>query len=440
MVDYGSLTLTVIDGITIGFFYLILFGQSKTIRTSWNLGVALVSIPIIMYADYWWFSASIFLLALTYAGLFRVHQRPGIYTFMNYVRAMLANLVIVNIVGVLTQVIFKRAHLTTAAYNKLFVGVNTLLFALVLALGYALVRWISHRVRPCLARYIDDWTERVFLNLLSGLLLLFILLRQMFDWFGLMIEQWGLIIFWMAIIVTVGLLLVMAVVSTHLASVTREHQAQQLAANEHYVQQLEHSYEKLRAFKHDNQNLLVGLYAMAQKNDVTKIEQTLDQLIETDTSTVSDTRVDQIHDSAIHGLIVAKMMAAQQDRVDFDVETNMVIESLAAQAVTVSRLLGIFLDNAIEAAAESSDKKVNVALIEVDQTLEIIIENSYAANQPIALDRLATMGYSTKGDNRGVGLASASELLAQNDAIFAEFQVKPTRFTVILTIELNDAI
>lgn len=72
--------------------------------------------------------------------------------------------------------------------------------------------------------------------------------------------------------------------------------------------------------------------------------------------------------------------------------------------IDLSRILGVFLDNAIEANSQVDKRKeINIALFKsMSDSVIIIIENSYNADS-VNIEQIFKEGFSTKGDNRGKG-------------------------------------
>lgn len=79
-------------------------------------------------------------------------------------------------------------------------------------------------------------------------------------------------------------------------------------------------------------------------------------------------------------------------------------------------IAGVYLDNAIEAASKSKDKKINLNIYKDQKELVIVLANTYKGK--IDLERMDEYGYSTKGKNRGVGLHIVRTIL-DNSSIFS---------------------
>lgn len=78
------------------------------------------------------------------------------------------------------------------------------------------------------------------------------------------------------------------------------------------------------------------------------------------------------------------------------------------------RILGVFLDNAIEASVETKEKQVGIeAYVNAEQEFKLIISNTY--NNKIDKEKIGIESFSTKGKNRGHGLLLVKQLVNKND-------------------------
>lgn len=75
-----------------------------------------------------------------------------------------------------------------------------------------------------------------------------------------------------------------------------------------------------------------------------------------------------------------------------------------------SRILGIFLDNAIEAAKTSTEKEIGLRCENNNNSYQIIIENSYI-NKDVDIEKIFLKGYSSKKIKSGLGLWEVSKLI-----------------------------
>lgn len=87
----------------------------------------------------------------------------------------------------------------------------------------------------------------------------------------------------------------------------------------------------------------------------------------------------------------------------------------------LARVIGVYLDNAIEASSISEEKKLGIEIYLIKKNIEIIISNTYGNN--IDSEKIGKERYSTKGKNRGHGLLFVKRILTENKFITSENQV-----------------
>ena len=105
----------------------------------------------------------------------------------------------------------------------------------------------------------------------------------------------------------------------------------------------------------------------------------------------------------------------------------------------MSRIIGILLDNAIEAAIESEEKIINVQFSEnfYTNSKQIIIENTYG-KQELDLDLIFKKDYTTKKikGNSGIGLWKAKNMLEKEEKISLKTSKESNMFKQLLEINI----
>lgn len=87
----------------------------------------------------------------------------------------------------------------------------------------------------------------------------------------------------------------------------------------------------------------------------------------------------------------------------------------------LARVIGVYLDNAIEASSLSEEKKLGIELYLIKNNVEIIISNTY--HEAIDEEKIGKERYSTKGKNRGHGLLLVKRILKDNNNIISNNEV-----------------
>ena len=78
------------------------------------------------------------------------------------------------------------------------------------------------------------------------------------------------------------------------------------------------------------------------------------------------------------------------------------------------RILGVILDNAIDASLESKEKKLGIeAYVTEEKGFKFIISNTY--NNIIDKNKIGKEKFSTKGNNRGHGLLLVNKIIKKNN-------------------------
>nr|WP_238480438.1 GHKL domain-containing protein [Clostridium chrysemydis] len=103
------------------------------------------------------------------------------------------------------------------------------------------------------------------------------------------------------------------------------------------------------------------------------------------------------------------------------------------QTLELCRIIGILLDNAIEAAELSNDKIINVALVSNNNVKVIIVKNSYNGEKP-NINLIFKEGYSTKNNNSGLGLKILKDIANKQRNIILDTRIDENYFTQIINI------
>ena len=90
-------------------------------------------------------------------------------------------------------------------------------------------------------------------------------------------------------------------------------------------------------------------------------------------------------------------------------------------------MLGIYLDNAIEASLETEHPVIHFHLGKINQYIVFIISNSFI-DKGLSVDQMLKKEVTTKGTGHGIGLYNVSEILNRYDNIYHETLIKEGLF------------
>ncbi len=193
-----------------------------------------------------------------------------------------------------------------------------------------------------------------------------------------------------------------------------------------YNNSLSNTLHELRRIKHDQNNHLSVLSYMIQNKKYDEANKYISE-ISTTINTIN-TAIYNIKNVALFAIISSKMDLADATGLKFDLKTLGVIDSIPMIKVSdLCEIIGIYLDNAIEAAQFSTKKTIDMNLFSFDTCIDIKISNS-CDNMP-PMSRINEDGFSLKGEGRGHGLAIVEKILSKyktvlSSTIFDDFEMK----------------
>lgn len=113
------------------------------------------------------------------------------------------------------------------------------------------------------------------------------------------------------------------------------------------------------------------------------------------------------------------MIYAHESGIDVTIDIPDRVDSFLIDTVDLARILGIFLDNAIEATLETEQPQMGLNIIQNKAGVSIIISNRFRDNS-LMLHRLKQKGFSTKIGHQGIGLSNAQKIIRSYDNVLLE--------------------
>lgn len=204
-----------------------------------------------------------------------------------------------------------------------------------------------------------------------------------------------------------------------------------------YTQKVEQLYLDIRTFKHDYLNILstMGLYLEQKQYD--ELESYFKKYILSQEENLTSKdyilgKLALLHVKEIKGLLYPKLLSAINQRLQIIVDIKDPVTKIAVDYLDLIRILGIFIDNAIEASVESEEKTLYVGLLVDDDAVIIRICNS--CNEVANFHRLADINVSSKSGSRGIGLYNANLLIKKHSNMIHKTSCENHIFTQELQI------
>ena len=194
-------------------------------------------------------------------------------------------------------------------------------------------------------------------------------------------------------------------------------------------------YEKMideqRINKHEMLNNLLYLKSIEDKNSK-EYEDELNDLITTYNK--KGIGIKNIYNlpSGLKGIFYYKLNGLEDKNFNININISKQISNSLKNIshddyVILYKIVGILLDNAIESAEKTKDKIINVEIYRESNIIYIIIDNSFKGK--IDINKIGNKNYSTKGNNRGLGLFIINNLLKNSNSISLEQDINNNIFT-----------
>lgn len=193
-----------------------------------------------------------------------------------------------------------------------------------------------------------------------------------------------------------------------------------LESAEEYNKTLHILHDSVRGFKHDFDNIVTTIGGYIKTNDMDGLKSYYSQL-EEDCTKVNNLYVldpDIINNPGVYNLITAKYNEALEKGIKVNLTVLLDLNDLHMKIYEFARILGILLDNAIEASSECDEKILNIVFRNESKNNRniILIENTYK-DKDVDIEQIFNKGVSGKQNHTGLGLWEIRQILKKNNNV-----------------------
>lgn len=193
-----------------------------------------------------------------------------------------------------------------------------------------------------------------------------------------------------------------------------------LQSAEEYNNTLRILHDNVRGFKHDFDNIVTTIGGFIRTDDMEGLKQYYLQL-EDDCQRVNNLYIlnpEVVNNDGIYNLLTKKYYEADSKDIKVNITFLLDLSKLNMKIYEFARILGILLDNAIEASSECKEKLINLTFREDSKNNRqlIIIENTYK-NKDVNTEKIFEKGISGKEEHSGLGLWEVRKLVKKNKNI-----------------------
>ena len=210
-----------------------------------------------------------------------------------------------------------------------------------------------------------------------------------------------------------------------------------------YAKQNEKLIEQYRLERHENKNQLIIIKNLIGQNDKKALEY-VDNLLNIKGKKIKNSWLSDLQYITIPG-VKGFLNYKIQEMIDCKINVTLDVSKECGKFETkemnirdednIYNLIGIYLDNAKEAAVDSKEKEVYICIYLENKNLIIEIINSF--NGEIDLEKIE-QGISTKGNGHGFGLRIAKNIVNNNELYTSTYNVKDNYFIQKLSIKEKD--
>lgn len=206
-------------------------------------------------------------------------------------------------------------------------------------------------------------------------------------------------------------------------------------------------YENLldlqRVTNHENKNQLLVIKGMIDKGESNTSEY-INSIIDTqykDNDAIIY-KTNRIPSGGLRGLIYYKILTMKEKKINSNLDVDRSLNELDFDNIPVKtnqelcKIVGVFLDNAIQAVSELKKKEIDIYLKYENDELYIKVSNNYSGI--IELDKIDNSGYTTKGKGHGYGLSLVKGIIRENDCFKNDREIHGKMFSQIIRLKINE--
>ncbi len=191
----------------------------------------------------------------------------------------------------------------------------------------------------------------------------------------------------------------------------KEFDAQQLILKQQnaYIRTLEGMQEEMRRFRHDYKNMMSGMYLKAKEGDLAEALEFIREMTEDFDSQIGGqirqmSQLGNVYMTEIKGLLLTKISEMQKDQTTCELEVMNPFYGAEFKTTDLCRCLGILIDNAMDEVRGREDAWVYIMISSQEDCTTFRVKN--LLYHKVDVPKIWKQGYSTRGTNRGTGLAS----------------------------------
>lgn len=190
-----------------------------------------------------------------------------------------------------------------------------------------------------------------------------------------------------------------------------------LHSAEEYNKTLQIIHDSVRCFKHDFDNIVMTIGGYIHTDDIEGLKNYYTNL-QSECQSANNLYMlnpNVVNDPGIYSLLTNKYYKAEEKNIKLNFSFLLDFTKLNMNTYEFARILGILIDNAIEASSECDEKIVNISFRYEDKNNRqiVLIENTYI-DSGIDMNKLFNKGVSGKENHTGLGLWEVRKIVKKH--------------------------
>ncbi|WP_199883884.1 DcuS/MalK family sensor histidine kinase [Anaerosinus massiliensis] len=163
--------------------------------------------------------------------------------------------------------------------------------------------------------------------------------------------------------------------------------------------------EALRAQTHEFMNklhVIIGMLHMQSYDELKEYVMKISHQYQLEIGTV----VKKIKDPIVAGFLLGKLSWAREAGIEMELSESCFLPDMADSELVndLIVIMGNLIDNAVDAVAKEEIKKIDISIVQICNELKLEVRDTGGGISQEAYENIYKNGFSTKGENRGVGL------------------------------------
>lgn len=207
------------------------------------------------------------------------------------------------------------------------------------------------------------------------------------------------------------------------------------------LKEYETMLDQYRISNHENKNQLLTVRNMLPDEDI-ETRNYIDKIVQNNLKDNNNImiKVSKIPSGGLKGLIYSKLLVMKEKGINYNLNISRGVSTIDLiklddnVVLDICKIIGVYLDNSIEAVEELNEKSISIEMYMQDENLIIRISNNYEGL--LDINKIDEKGYTSKGSGHGYGLPLTKELINNNSRLSNNKSISGNIFSQELVIKI----